>query len=102
PPTTPILQPRSLHDALPISARFEGAAAQQLCAQPRDAFGDGLYLFRRLHRARPGGHDDFRAADAHAFADVHHRAFRTEDAAGKLDRKSTRLNSSHGSISYAV
>src|SRR6266542_2701539 len=50
-----------------------------------------LFPYTTLFRSRP------RATDVHRFArlDEHPRARRR-------DRKSTRLNSSHGSISYAV
>src|SRR2546429_6941239 len=66
----------SLHDALPICR--EGSE------RPRDAECGG-------GRARDGERD------------VHERARMTGGAAdGAQDRKSTRLNSSHGYISYAV
>src|SRR3712207_8001914 len=74
----------SLHDALPIftplvsrnsSSRAPPAPFQQACAshEPRSPAGGGLRVARSR---RPGGS---------------HR-----------DRKSTRLNSSHANISYAV
>src|ERR1039458_2240810 len=45
--------------------------------------------------------DHAQCAHAHAFiADAH--AAKAEDAARRIDRKSTRLNSSHLGISYAV
>src|SRR3712207_8901446 len=55
---------------------------------------DALPIFRRLHR-RPGrrGH-----VTAHVGEPVH----RIADVRRGLDRKSTRLNSSHANISYAV
>src|SRR5438128_5550553 len=72
----------SLHDALPILIAF----------QPRDDVGPGLRL--RIDAPRDLGHLRVRL-----FEDLlAHR----EDGIGVLDRKSTRLNSSHGSISYAV
>src|SRR5438874_5283316 len=71
----------SLHDALPISVhhalrRRRGSHPQALAAS----------------RARP------RQPDPQAL-EPHHRGRRRE---GSLDRKSTRLNSSHVEISYAV
>src|SRR2546422_3524710 len=68
----------SLHDALPISFRRvtqERAAASQ------------------LHRYGPRGSLHFCAA---------RKGAERSDRAGRRDRKSTRLNSSHGYISYAV
>src|SRR5438128_11593537 len=73
----------SLHDALPISVARRQAAAQPV----RRRVGSGA---RRLRRARIGL---VRRRAAH-----HHRGRGLADR----DRKSTRLNSSHGSISYAV
>src|SRR5690625_5905004 len=86
-----MITPLSLHDALPISDRAAGPAdragrsAPGHCdgqqsgldpADPRRARSDAL-----RHGGRLGGD---RRAD------------------GRLDRKSTRLNSSHVAISYAV
>src|SRR3712207_7257958 len=76
----------SLHDALPICLHHPPAAA-------RDHLGSGRLevlhhdgQFRAAHAARAG-----RVADEVGEAD------------GQLaDRKSTRLNSSHANISYAV
>src|SRR5689334_23997716 len=69
----------SLHDALPIC---EGRA--------RDP---------RVHRVEPHVGGDVRDVGAHV--DERHPARVLADAA-EIDRKSTRLNSSHSSISYAV
>src|SRR5690606_40686245 len=75
----------SLHDALPISA---GAAAGRelrprigAASRHRDATPDRLRRRRRSPELPAPG---------------------AERAAGALDRKSTRLNSSHVKISYAV
>src|SRR5690242_21102491 len=62
----------SLHDALPI-----------------------------LSTPRPGARAAGRAGDLHG-RDARHGALRPPRAAQQGDRKSTRLNSSHMSISYAV
>src|SRR4051794_9567151 len=71
-PATTDIYTLSLHDALPISRR------------------DGRAQRARLHRA-------LRARD-----DVRPRAVRLHGEARRRDRKSTRLNSSHMSMSYAV
>src|SRR5258707_8851362 len=74
---TPEIYPLSLHDALPISLHVG------LAAEP--AFGADLARDAcHLRRERPQL--------------VHHRV----DRGGGEDRKSTRLNSSHANISYAV
>src|SRR2546422_2065620 len=67
----------SLHDALPISHRRQGV---------------GLPV-----RQVPGGGRGPRAGD-----EVHRRSHGDRPRLPQGDRKSTRLNSSHGYISYAV
>src|SRR5207245_7430660 len=79
----------SLHDALPIS-RDAPAGADGLPGRPRFQRHRG-----RGVRAAPGLRC---GADGRADA----RTRRPGCDAADLDRKSTRLNSSHGSISYAV
>src|SRR5262245_63123912 len=69
----------SLHDALPISAQ---------------AFADSVIRLLRDPAARVA-----QAAAARAHVDEH---FSNKYVARVLDRKSTRLNSSHLGISYAV
>src|SRR3712207_7617215 len=72
----------SLHDALPISP-------PQAHRGPPHAVSDRTGLIQRVRRAcRP----------AHRGA----QGVRGTRAAGGRDRKSTRLNSSHANISYAV
>src|SRR3712207_9148582 len=66
----------SLHDALPI---YQGDAGHRDLRQGRDR--------QELHAREPLVHDG---------------AAGQEGAAHRLDRKSTRLNSSHANISYAV
>src|SRR5437867_7967554 len=80
----------SLHDALPIcrvgsrtSASGEPTAHRMQQAARRDEIGDGLAS------DRPG-------------EPVPHLVFVREDRGAHPDRKSTRLNSSHRTISYAV
>src|SRR5206468_10990747 len=77
PPPTAIYT-LSLHDALPISVPFGGSG-----------FEPARAVIRVLHRRR------VRRFLREPQVDGHH-----QDAAG--DRKSTRLNSSHDQISYAV
>src|SRR5205814_9105418 len=89
PPSTEIY-PLSLHDALPILEQSERVRPVQL--------GQKLDVGAASHAARR------RSPLAHA---VHgqDRCFlegRREERAGGVDRKSTRLNSSHLGISYAV
>src|SRR5690606_40338807 len=81
-PATTELYTLSLHDALPISgAQGDGGALHR----GRRAHPPRLRR-RRAHRGRrAGGNGDGGA-----------------DGAGHQDRKSTRLNSSHVKISYAV
>src|SRR5207248_9324070 len=87
PPPTPHTYPLSLHDALPIL----------------HAFGTGLKMpdvFPRIGVDRDDAlGEEFFAGDLRAgqFAVANVRARRAEK-----DRKSTRLNSSHRTISYAV
>src|SRR5690349_22858540 len=64
----------SLHDALPISEGYQCGDHFRVCVQ----MSPGLEKTRECRRCRRGG------------------------GSGKQDRKSTRLNSSHVEISYAV
>src|SRR2546429_9281016 len=70
---------------------------------PRSTLFPYTTLFRSLEDACGEllGHTWARVRDAHRDA-VAHAARRDPDPAGRRDRKSTRLNSSHGYISYAV
>src|SRR3712207_7287052 len=76
----------SLHDALPISARRADGAQDRSRELRRDA------------RARGSG----REGVAGAVRRVRPAPRREAARARPLDRKSTRLNSSHANISYAV
>src|SRR5205814_9637136 len=80
----------SLHDALPISPP---------AAEPRGGGGRRpAHVHERLPRAAPGRRASFGGSLA-----VQDRRERLPRAAALgLDRKSTRLNSSHLGISYAV
>src|SRR5690242_20963343 len=75
----------SLHDALPIY-EHDGRQSQRARAQTRRG---GLHLLLKILR-RPLAEDRVQADR------------RRPPGVAKLDRKSTRLNSSHMSISYAV
>src|SRR5207245_6053506 len=90
-PPPPQSHPLSLHDALPISR--DGC-------DPRESRDDRGLQGRRsrerqaVPRRLQDGEDPLYPEKA---GDLPRR-----DRAGHADRKSTRLNSSHGSISYAV
>src|SRR5690606_41653919 len=87
----PGTRPLSLHDALPISL-FDGALDLDLAVQGR---GWATFRGRALHA--PTG---LFALPAPSAAEV--PASGTVDVLVRRDRKSTRLNSSHVKISYAV
>src|SRR5207248_4850666 len=100
PPPPTAIYPLSLHDALPIYvlrddrhdvARIGGDEDVIEPERPGDALGHG----------RDRHHDEvvlILAGGGDALGREH-----ADDAAGQvLDRKSTRLNSSHRTISYAV
>src|SRR3712207_9590605 len=80
----------SLHDALPISVRDPGIHARVVAACPRHAHWlDGRPITGVLPMA--------------GILDCHRRfIIDGEPVVTGLDRKSTRLNSSHANISYAV
>src|SRR3712207_7282687 len=84
----------SLHDALPIFVgdhddRPGDRAAQDLGVAPlARLLGEQLGVSQPGHDARPAGREDGGAG--------HQRP------GARTDRKSTRLNSSHANISYAV
>src|SRR3712207_7226569 len=76
----------SLHDALPILASHRGARAERDWLAGRSREGSIVDALARYFRFQERGTD-----------------FGTELKAGvTTDRKSTRLNSSHANISYAV
>src|SRR5207245_11406908 len=98
----PSSSPPSLHDALPIYAVLAAERAQLRWAND-DAlsyFGD---VFRRLDGMPDTAANRLRRIDAILKqADVKYALGQYTDhiqALEKIDRKSTRLNSSHGSIS---
>src|SRR3712207_7984951 len=76
----------SLHDALPIYERIDHTRVELLARIILELSDPRLHI-QRLAVGSVGGHGVPSVADV-------------DDAAG--DRKSTRLNSSHANISYAV
>src|SRR5438309_8011807 len=90
PPTT-VLYTLSLHDALPISNPV--LRASEAAVPLADGRADREQ--RQRHRAVLRSTDAVLRQAALLDQDV-------VDAPGRRDRKSTRLNSSHSSISYAV
>src|SRR5207245_10971571 len=97
----PLVYSLSLHDALPISFSIVETDLAEAELPPLLEGVDGVFHLA----AQPG----VRASWGFGFdVYVHNniratqRLFETASAAGTRDRKSTRLNSSHGSISYAV
>src|SRR5207249_8209926 len=91
--------PLSLHDALPISLGRQGGGERKIAAgQPladRHEIGPDALVLTGKHPARAA------KAGSHLVGDQQH-AVACAQAAERADRKSTRLNSSHVSISYAV
>src|SRR3712207_7933447 len=71
---------------------------------PRSTLFPYTTLFRSQARAARGGHGPRDRADDHRGAPhgPHGRRRLGDLLPGRLDRKSTRLNSSHANISYAV
>src|SRR5207245_11211876 len=89
-PATRALSPLSLHDALPIyGGSFENRtrALREVVAAVREVWPECFPLFLRISTTdwEKGGWDIEQSVEL-----------------VRQDRKSTRLNSSHGSISYAV
>src|SRR5207248_11660388 len=90
PPPPPLSSTLSLHDALPIylNGSFE---ADALCRRAPGRYGkDGKFVKRTSAESGPDGPGN----------SVTTR--RSPGAFSRPDRKSTRLNSSHRTISYAV
>src|SRR3712207_6901703 len=92
--------PRSTH--LPYTTRFRSKAGRVVLAAAPDALADGV------GEERPGGAPALvvaRVEDGVVRVEVRRRLARGEvdvGAEAEPDRKSTRLNSSHANISYAV
>src|SRR5690606_41206188 len=95
-PATPVFSPLSLHDALPIFyfSPVETQQAATIQTKPHPA----IRILHHSHHAV-----QVRVAGGRKRCDL--AAFKFGEAAissGPEDRKSTRLNSSHVKISYAV
>src|SRR5689334_24929165 len=81
----------SLHDALPISSPISGAGSSSPgSSSPRRPRETATATSSSSSPSRAGRSSPPRASPA------------TTEPCGRSDRKSTRLNSSHSSISYAV
>src|SRR5699024_11600666 len=99
-PPPPVTPPLSLHDALPISCGLDLPVGDVGGLESLDAV-----LTEGHRRASLGGTSPpgvVLLAEFHSTRDQHVSALRSGLSRGGLDRKSTRLNSSHVSISYAV
>src|SRR5207249_10919289 len=93
----PVLYPLSLHDALPISALEELQETVGVSADLEDVLRWRLDVTRRALVPDPGVPE--------TLAELRKRGLGTaivSNCTEEVDRKSTRLNSSHVSISYAV
>src|SRR5207244_13557553 len=99
-PATPA--PRSLHDALPILKRVGGMIAEGQAVV--FALGDNASIDAVNGRVREVGGSDVETftIDDNNEALVREAADHIPEPTGPIDRKSTRLNSSHQIISYAV
>src|SRR5207249_11133195 len=99
---TPAMRTLSLHDALPICADEAGGA--ELAVTEADALhggrGRGLRREGRRHGTEPFVGVAF--AGGRGCGDGGAPGAPASSATRPVDRKSTRLNSSHVSISYAV
>src|SRR5690606_41226625 len=95
---SPVLYTLSLHDALPISARAAGPARNRLYTSGGTIPDRGYYNLRVAEsRAKIGELDEEFVWERRLG-----ESFTLGTQSWKIDRKSTRLNSSHVKISYAV
>src|SRR5206468_11679070 len=98
----PPLYPLSLHDALPIYLpRLDiddaGAILTRCIARRRDATAVGMPVAERVLRAGAHAEDLLRTSAVRAY---HVAVAVLQPGQVLVDRKSTRLNSSHDQISY--
>src|SRR5207253_11049836 len=98
PPLTPIYT-LSLHDALPISAIAFATIGHHFTLESDGAHG---HCRAPLTAGWPHQFASGRAKHRRARFDDSDRERRIDQLASAQDRKSTRLNSSHVAISYAV
>src|SRR2546430_6563162 len=92
------IYPLPLHDALPISVPLMGHRLSKIYTRTGDGGDTGLGDGSRTRKDSPrvvalGEIDELNSTLGVQLA---------EEIPGKIDRKSTRLNSSHSQISYAV
>src|SRR5262245_62343666 len=83
---------------LDMLAAERGAAANTLAAYRRDLDNFTQYLTSKRATIATASSDDLRGH----LAGLAKKGFKASSIARRLDRKSTRLNSSHLGISYAV
>src|SRR5699024_11506609 len=99
-PATSASRPRSLHDALPIFSNMKHSYNTAAQTYARRYLYDGHILYYRDLKEEELAKDDGRylkKVDINAMDPAIIQKF-----LGSGDRKSTRLNSSHVSIAYAV
>src|SRR5206468_11658292 len=99
-PPTPRISPLSLHDALPISQTLERRRSAELIYRALDGLADHYRTVFILFEIEGLSGEKIAELTNTRVATVWVRLNRA--GVGELDRKSTRLNSSHDQISYAV
>src|SRR5207253_5587330 len=99
---TPQIYTLSLHDALPIWLLQDGIRQAEHHVSRSARYGARVRLDRwRAQEPRCGRvHDSVHAAEEGQL--LEHGEHETRAGIDQVDRKSTRLNSSHVAISYAV
>src|SRR5207245_8735902 len=95
-PAISVIYPLSLHDALPISIHASFAALQRSLEEMSKKTAT------IAEQSKKGGGPSEQITLAVANRLFAQSGYDFRSAFRELDRKSTRLNSSHGSISYAV
>src|SRR5699024_12242450 len=95
---TPHVSSRPLHDALPTSAGHVAARVLGAEAHPHERLG----VLRGHAEEASDPHPEQRTRPAEIDGGGHSGDVADADGRSEGDRKSTRLNSSHVSISYAV
>src|SRR5690606_40695431 len=91
-PATPDVYPLSLHDALPISEVFTALQTNVIDGQENPYAQIASAKFQEVQK--------YLTITNHVYTPGY--VLVSDNHFGKLDRKSTRLNSSHVKISYAV
>src|SRR5699024_11444538 len=100
-PSTLLISSLSLHDALPICQAGHGGIHQNMSELPR-SYGVSTYGCPQSgwRPAYAQSHPQTQVWNRQELRDT--RSLRQKVQPSEQDRKSTRLNSSHVSISYAV